>query len=288
VDVSLILVPSHAGDDRHPSGRGAERILEAGGAELLASPGLDVSVVRAEGSVDFRDTATASAVVNGEVAALVRESVAQDQLPVVVAGSCNSALGVLAGLDHAGCGVVWLDAHADFNTPESTNSGFFAGMTMAVLAGHCYRNYWAGIGNSAPIAEDTIAMFGVRDVSPQAERDRLERSPIHVVEWHDGEPNGDLLAPLEGLADRVKEVYLHIDFDAFAPEVAPGIVDTPVPGGLALEDAEAIIAATMERFAIRAVTLATYTPAHDEDDKTLHVALRILELVGNYAAAPLR
>jgi arginase len=283
VDVSLILVPSHAGDGRHPSSKGPERLLEAGAGEVVRSRGIPVSVERAMGGAAFRDTATTSAEVNRVIAALVSAAVEAERLPLVVAGSCNSALGVLAGFDHARCGVVWLDAHADFNTPESTISGFFAGMTMAVITGHCYRDYWANIGDNTPIAEDAIVMFGVRDLSPEAERDRLQASAIQVVEWSNGRPAGDLLAPLEELAGRVREVYLHVDFDTFAPEVAPGVVDEPAPGGLALDDAEAIITATMERFTVRAATLATYTPEFDHGDKTVRVALRIIELLGDHA-----
>jgi arginase family enzyme len=126
-------------------------------------------------------------------------------------------------------------------------------------------------------------MFGVRDVWPEAERERLQHSAITVVEWRDGRPQVDTLAPLDELAGRVREVYLHIDLDAFAPEVAPGVVDEPVPGGLSLADAEAIVRGTSARFRIRAATLATYTPDLDHDDKTLRVALRILELLGDYA-----
>ncbi len=222
---------------------------------------------------------------NTQVAALARTAIEAGRLPVVLAGSCNVALGVLAGFDHTRCGAVWLDAHADFNTPESTTSGFFAGMSVAVLTGHCYSDYWAAIGNSTPLAEDAVVMYGVRDLSPEAERERLESAAMHVVAWHDGKPQGDTLAPLDGLAQRVSDVYLHIDFDVFAPDVAPGVADEPVPGGLSLEDAEAIVRATADRFRIRAATLATYTPDRDDDDKTLRVALRMLELLGDYASS---
>lgn len=194
-------------------------------------------------------------------------------------------MGVLAGFDHRRCGAVWLDAHADFNTPETTASGFFAGMSMAVITGHCYADYWGQIGDNTPLAEEAVAMFGIRDLWSEAERERLARSAIKVVEWRDGEPQGDALGAIGELAQRVDEIYLHVDFDGFAPEVAPGVVDEPVPGGLSLEDAEAIIGAAAERFRIRAATLATYTPDLDEDEKTLRVGLRMLELLADYAAA---
>jgi arginase len=221
--------------------------------------------------------------VNKHVASLVADAIRAAQLPVVLTGSCNSALGVLAGFEHASCGAVWLDAHADFNTPESTTSGFFPGMSAAVVTGHCFRDYWAQIGDSTPLAEEAIVMFGIRDLSPEAERERLQRSAIQVVAWRDGKPERDIVPPLDELARRVRDVYLHVDFDAFAPDVAPGVSDEPVPGGLSLEDAERIVAATAERFRIRAATLATYTPELDRDDKTLSVALALLELLADYA-----
>lgn len=284
MDVCLIQVPFHAGDDRHGSSEGPRRLLEAGADTQLAACGIGVTVARAERDAPFRDTATAAAQVNKHVAALVAEALEARRLPIVVTGSCNTSLGVLAGFEHASCGAVWLDAHADFNTPESTISGFLAGMSAAVITGHCYRDYWAQIGDNTPLAEDAIVMFGIRDISPQAERDRLRRSAIKVVEWREGRPEQDIVAPLNDLASRMRDVYLHVDFDAFAPEVAPGVVDEPVPGGLSLEDAERIIRATAERFRIRAATLATYTPEFDHDDKTLRVALGIIRLLGDYAS----
>jgi arginase len=277
VDVCLIQVPFHAGDDRHPSSEGPQRVIDAGAEERLASRGVGVTVVRAEREGPFRDTATAAAQVNTHVASLVAEAVRDGQLPIVVAGSCNTALGVLAGFDHRACGAVWLDAHADFNTPESTVSGFFAGMSAAIVTGHCYRDYWAQIGDSTPLAEENVVMFGVREVSPEAEVERLQRSAVRVV------TDGEMLAPLDDLATRVRDVYLHVDFDVFAPDVAPGIVDEPVPGGLSLDDAERIVRATAERFHVRAATLATYTPERDMDDRTLHVALSIVGWLGDCA-----
>jgi arginase len=283
MDVCLIQVPFHAGDDRHGASNGPVRLLDAGAADLLTSRGITVTVERADRATAFRDTASSSAQENRAVAALVSRAMEAQQLPLVLAGSCTACLGVLAGFDHAGCGAIWLDAHADFNTPESTISGFFPGMTAAVMAGHCYVSYWGQIGDNTPIAEDAIVMLGLRDLSPEAERQRLQRSAIRVVEWRDGRPQGDVLAQIERLRRRVRDVYLHIDLDAFDPEVAPGVIDEPVPGGLSLEDAETIVRATTRHFRIRAATLATYAPDRDRDGRTVRVVLRLIELLGDYA-----
>jgi arginase len=285
MDVSLIQVPYMAGDDRHGSSEGPRRLLDAGVSDLLASKGMAVTVESVDRGAPFRDTASSSAVVNKQLAGVVSKAVAAGQLPLVLAGSCVACHGVLAGFDHSRCGAVWLDAHADFNTPESTVSGFFPGMSAAVITGHCYHNYWAQIGDSRPLAEEAIVMLGVRDLSPAAERERLDQSAIRVVPWSDGKRQGDVEATLDSLAQLIDEVYLHVDLDGFDPEVAPGIVDEPVPGGLSLADAEEAIRATAARFRIRAATVATFNPARDPDEKTLRVALRIVELVADCAAA---
>jgi arginase len=282
--ISLIQVPYHAGDDRHGSSEGPARLVEAGAADLLRGRGLAVTVERIDRRAPFRDTASSSAAVNTELAAAVARALADGALPLVVTGSCNSCIGVLAGFEHSRCGAVWIDAHADFNTPESAASGFFPGMSLAVVTGHCYRNYWAQTGDSTPLAEEAVALFGVRDLYPEAERERLERSAIDVVRWHDGKPQRDVQTALDRLAERVEEIYLHVDFDGFAPEVAPGIVDEPAPGGLTRADGEEIIRGAADRFRVRAATLATYTPVNDRDERTLQLALDLIELIGESAA----
>ncbi len=285
IQLSLIPVPSHAGDDRHGSSAGPRRLIEAGASELLEGQGHHVTVEVAERPGPFRDTASSSAAVNREVASLVGAAIDAGRLPLVLAGSCVTCQGVLGGFDHARSGVVWIDAHADFNTPETAASGFFPGMSLAVVTGHCYCNYWAQIGDSTPLVEENIVMFGVRDLYPEAERERLERSAITVVPWRDGKPESDICAALDKLADRVDDIYLHIDFDGFSPDVAPGIVDEPVPGGLSEEQAEAVIHGAGDRFRLRAATLATFTPERDDGDKTLRLALRLVELIGEYGAS---
>jgi arginase len=258
-------------------------LIEAGAVELLQWQSHRVTVELAERDGPFRDTASSSAAVNKQVAAKVCAAIHAGQLPLVLAGSCVTCHGVLAGFEHADCGVVWIDAHADFNTPDTAASGFFPGMSLAVATGHCFANYWDQIGDNTPLAEQNIVMFGVRDLRPEGERERLERSAITVVPWRNGKPEGEILPALDQLSDRVDEIYLHIDFDGFAPEVAPGIVDEPVPGGLSLEQAEEIIRASGERLRIRAVTLATFTPDNDEDERTLRLGARLIEVIGEAA-----
>ena len=91
-------------------------------------------------------------------------------------------------------------------------------------------------------------------------------------------------AGLDQLAPRADEVYLHIDNDAFDPETAPGVVDEPAPGGLSLAQMEDLIHAVTSRLPVAAATIATYTPARDQQDRTLTADLRIIELLAGHAA----
>ena len=276
MDVSLIQVPYMMGDERQ--GKGPQRLVQAGAEKVVAAKGVAVTVERVDRDVPFRDSGNASLAVNKRLASTVRQAVDARRLPFVLAGGCDASTGVLAGFEHNQCGVVWFDAHGDFNTPETTTSGYFDGMSLAVIAGHCYRNYWAKIGNNTPIAESATLLLGVRDLDP-AEKEHLDHSAVQVVKWHEGKPQGDVRVALDRLAQRVPEVYLHIDMDSLDPQVAPGVVFDPVPGGLSLEDMEEAIRSVFARFRVRAVTLSVYNPERDQYEKTLRAGLRIIEVL---------
>jgi arginase len=267
-----------AGDGAHPAGAGPRRCAEAA-RELLAARGVAFDTVAVEVALGDAEPVSAPWRVADGVASAVRGAVGAGRLPVVLAGSCDAALGVLAGLPGRPCGVVWLDAHGDFNTPGSSASGFFPGMTLATVVGHCHRERWAQIGRASPVAESAVALLGVRELSPAAERRRLAASAVETVAWRDGKPTRDPLSALDAQAERVDEVYLHVDLDAFDPTVAPGVVDEPVAGGLSLRDGELVVRAVLERFGVSAATFATYVPARDRDGVTLDLQLRLLELL---------
>ena len=274
--VCVIQVPYHAGDVHHPSADGPADLIDAGAVEVFAGRGIGAAVEIVDRGGPFRDTASSSADVNRALATTVAATREDGSVPIVLSGSCSVAPGVLAGFEHSRCGAVWLDAHADFNTPESTASGFFAGMSLAIVCGHCFAEYWRAIGDNTPLDEQAIALLGVRELSPEAERQRLDRAAIRAVAWQDGEPTTSVDRALAAVREHADHLYLHIDVDAFAPEVAPGTADEPVPGGLSLEQARTIISGSAP---ISAVTLATYTPARDRDGSTRRLALSLLDAI---------
>jgi arginase len=285
VPVCLIDVPFAMGDDRHDASDGGRRLIGGGGRELFARRGIACRELRVARRAPFADTASACLAVHHELAAAVATAAAVGELPIVIAGSCDAATGLLGGLARERCGVVWIDAHADFNTPDSTVTGFFPGMALAIVTGHCYAAWWAQIGNAAPVPETHVALFGIRELSPDAERERVERSRILRVAWLDGQPDGDIDVTVATLADRVEHVYLHIDLDALDPSLAPGIVDKPVPQGLSLPQLDEVLDAVTGTLGLHAVALTTYTPSRDVDGATHATALHVLARIADHHAA---
>jgi arginase len=288
VPVCLIDVPFAMGDDRHPAAEGGRRLIDDGGRAALARRGIAYRVVRVTRSVPFADTASACLALHRELAAVVATAAAAGELPIVLAGSCDAATGVLAGLAGRRCGVVWIDAHADFNTPDSTVTGFFPGMALAIVTGHCYGAWWAQLGDAAPVPEEHVALLGARDLSPDAERERVERSHMLRVAWVRGEPDGDVDGAIAALAGRVEQVYVHIDLDALDPAIAPGIVDPPVPHGLTLRQIDHVLDAIAARLLPAAVAITTYTPSRDVDGATHATALHLLARIAEHASADTR
>ena len=268
----LIDVPSASGESARDAARGPGRLLDAGLVERLAARGAAVSRVSAAapaGPAAVRDA--------------VAFAVADGALPVVLAGSCDTSVAVAGGIDRDGCAVVWIDAHADFMTPETSPGASLDEMALAVLCGHCREDVRVAAGVARPVPEEAVVLLGVRELGPDAERERLERSSIGVVGWRDGGPVGDVDACLDATARTATGALLHIDLDALDPAVAPGVSRPAGAGGLSARAAENVVRAVAGRMTLRAVTLAAFVPGRDVDDRTLDAALRVLDAVAEVA-----
>ena len=212
--------------------------------------------------------------------ARVRGAVEEGRFPLVLAGDCNSALGALSGIGPDGVGVIWFDAHGDYNTPETSLSGWFEGMPLAVATGRCHHDLWRGLGNTDHVREAHTLLVGVRDLDPP-ERDLLDGSDVTVIEADKlrGGKLAEGLAPaLARLRERVGAIYLHLDMDAVDPADAPG-VGLPTPGGLSRGEMLEAIRLIGEQFAIRAAALTTFNPDQDADNRTLETGLAMMEEV---------
>ncbi len=269
---SLFAVPYHLGRKDIGVGAGPRNLLaDAGDARHEIHP----------------DTLPASEVdaivaVNKALAAAVRRST--DSLPIIVSGDCNSCLGTLSGLGSTSVGIIWFDAHGDMNTPETSPSGFFDGMSISIALGDCYPGVWSQLGNTNHIPAANVLLVATRDLDP-LERPRIERSQVQMVQ--PAEIETDLAPKLDTLAERVSEVYLHFDIDALDPEFAPG-AGYRCPDGISLAQARQAIAMIGDRFRIRAAAVTNYNPDYEVDGRTLSAGRELFRAMTTAASSPAR
>lgn len=270
MDVELLLVPYDSAQRDVRMGAGPAALVAAGLPERLGRAGhavvpriieLPPAAWRAEIRSAF-DLAAA-------IAEAVRGARAAGRLPVVLAGNCNAALGVVAGLG-AGSAVCWCDAHGDFNTPETTTGGFLDGMALATLTGRCWRPLAAGVPGFAPVREDAVWLIGARDLDP-AEARALDASAVHRVPA--AAVGAAFARAVRDACPPAAPLYVHLDLDVL--DVAEGRANAfAAPGGVA---ADALVAWCRALGAPAALTLSAYDPAHDADGRIAAVAIRAVE-----------
>ena len=160
----VIVVPYELGRLRDGVGNGAEALLAGGAAAALASAGAEVRTEKVElderyGSTGLGEVDASFALIRS-VADAVRRARGEGAFPVVLGGSCFLGVGVAAGLAEAAPAVVWLDAHADFNHPDTTDFAYFDGMGVTVLTGGAWRGMLATVPGAEPVPEQRVVLAG--------------------------------------------------------------------------------------------------------------------------------
>lgn len=223
------------------------------------------------------------ALANRNFAELVREGFGDADLIVGLEANCNDLLGMLAGLKYdatgnaSRVGLVFIDAHGDFNVPETTLSGMLGGMPVAVAAGHALHNLRNTAGLAEPLPMEHIVWGGVRDLDP-LERERFDEYEVQQFSVEDIRGlTGNLSRLIDDLAARVDYIYVHIDMDVLDPAEVPGHGLT-VPDGPSSEDLADSIALWFENPKTVALGIAS-TPAgsKDPDQVSRRAALNLIE-----------
>ncbi len=208
--------------------------------------------------------------------AAVRAARVRGAFPLVLAGGCISATGTVAGCGAEGA--VWLDAHADFDTPDDNVSGSMDVMALSLLCGSAWPAQHATIPNAVAIPEERVALLGVRDLADY-QRDRLAASALHTA------PGAfDTWTATAAITALPQRLYLHVDLD---------VLDTSVgnanryasPGGPSLETVLAAIDATFDHAIVVAAALTAYEPPADRDGKILTAARTIARRIAERALA---
>ncbi|HEY2942757.1 MAG TPA: arginase family protein [Vicinamibacteria bacterium] len=239
--VSLIKMP-YRGERNLPDISDSPDYLEAGGlAKLVEQQGCRLrpasTVALGPDERKAYGEWNRLGLANGQLARIVAAEVKEGSFPVGLLANCSSIIGMLGGLQRSGptsrplrVGMVFIDAHGDFNTPETTLSGMLGGMPVAVSAGLCLTRLRLKSGLDPALPERHIVLAGARDLDP-LEQDLLDRSAVERLSVEDIKTRSAgverQMKRLEGLTD---VIYVHVDMDVLDPPEVSGHPLT-VPGG---------------------------------------------------------
>lgn len=284
----MVLVPYDLGRENVGQGSGPVTLLDAGARRVLSDAGHRVrGVHRIRLTPDTGNEVGNVFALARALSRAIREIREGDRIPIVLAGSCSSAIGVMAGLLPEGpTGLVWFDAHGDANTPETSESGYLDGMPLAVIVGWCWRKLARSVPGFVPIPEESVIHVGGRDFD-LVEGKRLSASGIRIVPartMRSAEGAGAMARAVRRIARQQVPVSLHVDLDVI--DKKDGLANRfAAPGGPRLEAIEGAICRIGAAAEVKAITLCSYDPRVDHDGLALRSGLRLLSALASTVPA---
>lgn len=279
--IRIIGVPIDLGQSKRGVDMGPAALRYAGLAEKLAALGHrvvdagDISVpvretVYAEASQHYLPSITRVCSSTYEAA---RQAVAAGETPLFLGGDHTLAIGSIGGTSHtAPCGLLWIDAHADLNTPQTTISGNIHGMTLAVLLGEGYPEL-VGVGRpGAKLRPQDVVLIAVRELDP-GERERLRVSGVTVYTMRDVDERGIGPVVREALErlEQHRRIHVTLDMDSLDPQTGPG-VGTPSPGGLSYREAQLMMELIADCGCCCGMDIVEINPILDRNNQTARLA----------------
>lgn len=257
--ITVIALPYDSGRWNERMGRGPLHLLGSGLADRLRAQQNDVEVRTVRLPETFHSEGQALVELQNLARPIVREAISKKRRVLILSGNCGpAALTAVSALNPRTTGVVWFDAHADFNTPDTSTSGFLDGMALSILTGRCWRNLAARFDTFEPVPEKNVVLIGARDLDP-LEAGMLNESAI----THIAPESMDLLPQaVEALAAQVEHLYVHLDVDVL--DESEGRANSySCGGGLAAEDLYAALRSVYSHGRIGAASITAYDPESD-------------------------
>ena len=200
----------------------------------------------------------------------------RDTLPITLGGDHSIAMGTISGIARGSpLGVIWVDAHADLNTPATSPSGNIHGMPLSHLLGQGDPRMLGIWGGGAVLAPENIVFIGLRNLDPD-ERELIRAQGITTFTMKDIDRRGIAevtLAALEQLA-HLERLHLSFDADALDPDIAPG-VGTPVPGGLSYREAHLLMELLADAGTVTSLDLVEVNPILDIRNRTAQIMVEM-------------
>ena len=218
-----------------------------------------------------------------KLADVVEEQAADGRIPLVLGGDHSQAIGTISGLarvfrrTNRRLGVLWVDAHTDMNTPETSPSGNIHGMPLATLLGRGVPELVALAGDEPALRARDVVVFGARDVDA-AEGPVVKELGVRVYTMSELDRRGTAVCLQEAMAYLLAEtdgLHLSFDLDGVDPSDAPG-VGTPVPGGLSLRESHLVCEAVNRSGKLVGMEMVELNPTLDVRNKTGQLAVWLI------------
>lgn len=207
---------------------------------------------------------------------LARQAVSDGTIPIFLGGDHSASIGSVGGITHqADCGLVWVDAHGDFNTPETSETGNIHGMSLAILLGKGPQEL-VDIGRSgAKIEPGKVVLIGARQLDP-AEKRLLKQSGVTIYTMREIDEQGIgavIAAALEQL-DGCSRLHVSLDMDSLDPDESPG-VGTPVAGGLNYREAQLLMETISDTNRLCSLDIMETNPILDIRNRTAQTGVAL-------------
>jgi arginase len=213
-----------------------------------------------------------------DLAQQVISALQANEFPLILGGDHSIALGSISGVAHVHrqVGIIWVDAHADFNTEETTPSGNIHGMVLAALAGIGDPRLTHVCGWAPKLDPENIVVIGARDLDP-GEQKLLRTHHVHVFTMSDIDRYGisDVLRQAVAIAGRHNAIHLSLDMDSLDPREAPG-VGTPVRGGLSYREAHLAMEMIADSQHLVSMDVVEVNSILDRENATARLAVELI------------
>lgn len=206
-----------------------------------------------------------------------QETLAGGDIPLYLGGDHSIAMGTVGAASQGlTTGLLWIDAHADFNTPESSPSGNIHGMPLAALTGHGPVELTEIGRPGIKIPTENAVLLGLRDLD-QAEKVVLRQSgmKIYTMREIDERGIGRVAQDAVDYLGRLEHVHVSLDMDCLDPSEAPG-VGTPVPGGLSYREAHLLMEMISESLTVGSLDVVEINPILDNRNQTAELAIELI------------
>lgn len=280
--IRIIGVPVDLGQTQRGVDMGPAALRYAGLATSLAALGyricdagnIDVPIRETVAGEQAQHYLPSISTVCRAVYEIVRKTAGAGEIPLLLGGDHTLAIGSIGGNTHAEpAGLIWIDAHGDFNTPETSRTGNIHGMPLAALLGDGYPEL-VDLGRPGPaLHPEDVVMIAIRDLDPQ-EQLRLRNCGISVYTMRDIDERGAGAVTREALARLEHRDRLHVslDMDALDPLAGPG-VGTPAPGGLTSREALLMMEIIADCGRCCALDIVEINPILDHHNQTARLAV---------------